>query len=201
MAIVRIQRAGTLVRITDIASGDITTHPYSDFIVEPDGVGNIAFNKATGKGGRVYGQRVPLAEVEGVNSQGQTVAFATEDDLMTFLENELLIGTSDGSGGGVPPVPATGRVIVSGQSAAADYETASQLPGTRQGAVSFQVVFSGLDAADGVASVEYSNNGTDFEPVQGLIETVAADGSLHFNINSISHIFYRLKWVSGSNTA
>lgn len=70
------------------------------------------------------------------------------------------------------------------------------------GAFSYQAEATGMDAADGVLSVEYSNDGENFEQVPNLSEAVAIGASsVHFNINVINHLFYRLRWVAGSNTA
>ena len=51
-------------------------------------------------------------------------------------------------------------------------------------------------------SVEYSNDGVNFETVPNLTEVKASGTSdTHFNINAINHTFYRVSWEAGSNTA
>ena len=70
------------------------------------------------------------------------------------------------------------------------------------GAFSFQCVASALDASDGTLTVEYSNDGTNFDTVPALTDILASGASdTHFNINAINHAFYRVAWAAGSNTA
>jgi hypothetical protein len=70
------------------------------------------------------------------------------------------------------------------------------------GAFSYQAEATGLDASDGVLSVEYSNDRENFDQVPNLTEIVASGASsTHFNVNVINHKYYRVSWVSNSNTA
>ena len=93
-------------------------------------------------------------------------------------------------------------LIAENVSAASNYETNRDKPNSNLGYMSYQVNFSGLDATDGIISTEYSNDNVNWEEVPGLTETVAtASEVVNFNINAINHKFYRIKWVSGSNTA
>jgi len=70
------------------------------------------------------------------------------------------------------------------------------------GAFSFQCVASGLDASDGTLTVEYSNDGVNFDTVPALTDILASGSSdTHFNVNAINHSLYRVSWVAGSNTA
>lgn len=77
-----------------------------------------------------------------------------------------------------------------------------ELDFTNLGAISFQAVATGLDAADGVLEIEYSNDRVNFEQVPNLTATLpSGDGQTHLNINTINHRYYRIKWTAGSNTA
>lgn len=69
------------------------------------------------------------------------------------------------------------------------------------GAFSYQCEATGLDASDGVVSVEYSNDQNQWSTMPDLSETLVLGSSLtHFNINAINHRFYRVYWDSNSNT-
>lgn len=81
-------------------------------------------------------------------------------------------------------------------------DTTEALDLTNKGPISYQAVATGLDAADGVLSVEYSNDGVNFEQVPNLTAILPIGaGQTHFNINTVNHKFYRANWVAGSNTA
>jgi hypothetical protein len=64
---------------------------------------------------------------------------------------------------------------------------------------SAQIVATGLDAADGVVSIQQSNDGSNWDD-SGVSYTLAANGSNTFELVDVATRFIRVKMEQGSNT-
>lgn len=74
-------------------------------------------------------------------------------------------------------------------------------PNGRSGGMSYQAVWSGIDAFDATVEIQWSNDRATWEQVPTLIETIAtASGSASFNINVINHAYYRAVLTVGTAT-
>jgi hypothetical protein len=77
----------------------------------------------------------------------------------------------------------------------------SDQPPDRTGAISFQAVWSGVDALDATVEMQWSNDGATWEQIPSLIHTLStASGSTSFNINVVNHSYYRAVLAVGTAT-
>ena len=77
----------------------------------------------------------------------------------------------------------------------------SDRPPDRTGGLSYQAVWSGLDAFDATVAMQWSNDGITWEQIPALIATLStASGSISFNINVVNHSFYRAVLTVGAAT-
>ena len=77
----------------------------------------------------------------------------------------------------------------------------SARPPDRTGGLSYQAVWSGLDAFDATLAIQWSNDGITWEQVPALIATLAtASGSTSFNINVVNHSYFRAVLTVGTAT-
>lgn len=60
------------------------------------------------------------------------------------------------------------------------------------GYTSFQVIASALDSNDLEVKIQYSNDDENFNDVPGLLQVLpTGDSSVNFNLNTITHRFYK----------